>query len=165
MALDIIDNVIPFINGEEEKVQKETQKILGSLEKNRIQPAKFAVSCTCTRVNVSEGHTESVFVATEKACQPEDVAEVMMAFNPLQGLGLPSAPQQMIVVHSDPFRPQPRLDRNTDHGMATAVGRIRQDTALDNGIKYVLISHNTKMGAARGAVLIAELLMKEGYIK
>jgi aspartate-semialdehyde dehydrogenase len=165
MALDVTDNVIPFINGEEEKVQKETQKILGTIEKGQIQPASFAVSCTCTRVNVLEGHTESVFVATRKACRPEEVAEVMKAFDPLKGLNLPSAPQQMIVVHPDPFRPQPRLDRNTDNGMATTVGRIRRDPALNNGIKYVLVSHNTKMGAARGAVLIAELLIKEGYIK
>ncbi len=77
---------------------------------------------------------------------------------------LPSAPKQMIVVHDDPFRPQPRLDRDTDNGMATVVGRVRKDAALENGIKYVLVSHNTKMGAARGAVLVAELLISEGYI-
>jgi aspartate-semialdehyde dehydrogenase len=165
MALDVIDNVIPFIGGEEEKVQKETQKILGAIVKNKIRPASFPVSCTCTRVNVLEGHTESVFVATEKACEPQDIAEVMKAFSPLKGLNLPSAPRQMIVVNPDPYRPQPRLDRNLDNGMATTVGRIRRDPALDNGIKYVLVSHNTKMGAARGAVLIAELLIKEGYIK
>ena len=79
-------------------------------------------------------------------------------------MGLPSAPKRMIVVHEDPFRPQPRLDRNTEDGMATVVGRVREDPALENGIKYVLLSHNTKMGAAKGAVLLAELLYKEGYI-
>jgi len=165
LGLDIIDNVIPFISGEEEKVQKETQKILGSFVNNAIQPADFAVSCTCTRVNVMEGHTEAVFVATEKPCQPDDVIKVMQSFNPLKGLGLPSAPQQMITVNLDPFRPQPRLDRNTENGMSTTVGRIRKDNALENGIKYVLVSHNTKMGAAKGATLTAELLIKEGYIK
>ncbi len=77
---------------------------------------------------------------------------------------LPSAPKQMIVVRSDPFRPQPRLDRDTDNGMATVVGRIRKDEVLENGIKYVLVSHNTRMGAARGSVLVAELLVAEGYI-
>lgn len=164
IGLDILDNVIPFISGEEEKVQKETQKILGHFVKDSIRPADFKVSCTCTRVNVLEGHTEAVFVATEKACQPEEVAKVMREFNPLKGLGLPSAPQQMIVVNPDPFRPQPRLDRNTENGMSTTVGRIRKDTALDNGIKYVLVSHNTKMGAAKGATLAAELLIKQGYI-
>jgi aspartate-semialdehyde dehydrogenase len=163
-GLDIIDNVIPFISGEEEKVQKETQKILGRMDNNAIQPASFAVSCTCTRVNVLEGHTEAVFVATEKPCQPEEVAKVMMDFNPLKGLELPSAPQQMITIKMDPFRPQPRLDRDTDNGMTTTVGRIRKDNALENGIKYVLVSHNTRMGAARGCILTAEQLIKAGYI-
>jgi aspartate-semialdehyde dehydrogenase len=165
IAMDITDNVIPFISGEEEKVQKETQKILGSLAGDSIAPAKFAVSCTCTRVNVIEGHTESVFVSTEKPCQPEDAARVMREFNPFKGKGLPSAPEHMIVVHPDPFRPQPRLDRNTENGMATTVGRIRKDPALENGIKYVLVSHNTRMGAARGSVLTAEQLIQDGYIQ
>jgi aspartate-semialdehyde dehydrogenase len=165
IALDITDNVIPFIYGEEEKVQRETRKILGAVSGNGILPAAFKVSCTCTRVNVLEGHTESVFLSTEKPCQIEDVARVMSSFNPLEGLGLPSAPRRLIIVHSDPFRPQPRLDRNTDNGMVTTVGRIRKDNSLENGIKYVLVSHNTRMGAARGAVLSAELLIKEGYIK
>jgi aspartate-semialdehyde dehydrogenase len=165
IALDITDNVIPFISGEEEKVQKETQKILGAFNQNSIKPANFPVSCTCTRVNVLEGHTEAVFVATEKPCQPEDVSKAMADFNPLRELGLPSAPKKMITINTDPFRPQPRLDRNNEDGMSTTVGRIRKDLALENGIKYVLVSHNTKMGAAKGATLTAELLIKEGYIK
>lgn len=164
IGLDILDNVIPYIPNEEEKVQRETQKILGTLSGETIQPASFSVSCTCTRVNVREGHTEAVFVSTQKPCEPADVAKVMQEFAGLKGSGLPSAPQQMIVVHTDPFRPQPRLDRDTDNGMATVVGRIRKDGVLENGIKYVLVSHNTKMGAARGAVLVAELLIKQGYI-
>src|SRR5512136_3472082 len=164
IGLDILDNVIPYIVGEEEKVQKETQKILGALSGSTIQPASFAVSCTCTRVNVREGHTESVFVATEKKCEPDDVARVMKDYDGFKGLSLPSAPKKLIVVNSDPFRPQPRLDRDTDNGMATVVGRIRKDPALENGIKYLLVSHNTKMGAARGAVLVAELLIEGGYI-
>lgn len=164
IGLDIIDNVIPYIVNEEEKVQRETQKILGAFDSNAVQPANFAVSCTCTRANVREGHTESVFVSTEKSCEPEAVAKAMREYAGFKGLSLPSAPQQMIVVRTDPFRPQPRLDRDTDNGMATVVGRIRKDTALENGIKYVLVSHNTKMGAARGAVLVAELLIKKGYI-
>jgi aspartate-semialdehyde dehydrogenase len=164
IGLDILDNVIPYIVGEEEKVQKETQKILGAFAKDTIQPAKFAVSCTCTRVNVREGHTESVFVSTEKKCEPEDVARVMREYNGFKGLSLPSAPKKLIVVNPDPFRPQPRLDRDTDNGMATVVGRIRKDPALENGIKYLLVSHNTKMGAARGAVLVAEMLINGGYI-
>ena len=165
IALDITDNVIPYISGEEEKVQRETQKILGSVSDGAIKAANFPVSCTCTRVNVLEGHTEAVFVSTEKPCQPEEVSQVMMNFNPFKTLQLPSAPKRMIVVSSDPFRPQPRLDRNTEDGMTTTVGRIRKDVALENGIKYVLVSHNTKMGAAKGATLTAELLIREGYIK
>ncbi|MCK4221303.1 MAG: aspartate-semialdehyde dehydrogenase, partial [Dehalococcoidia bacterium] len=165
LGLDILDNVIPFIPGEEEKVQRETQKILGELGGGSISPARFDVSCTCTRVNVREGHTESVFASTEKTCTPADVASVMTDFSsPFNETELPSAPKHMIVVQEDPFRPQPRLDRDAGGGMATTVGRIRMDNVLKNGIKYLLVSHNTKMGAARGAVLVAELLIRDGYI-
>jgi len=165
IGLDILDNVIPFIVGEEEKVQRETQKILGSLMGNSISAAKFNVSCTCTRVNVREGHTESVFVSTQKACEADDVARVMSEYVSSPGdTELPSAPKRMIMVREDPFRPQPRLDRDAEDGMATVVGRIRKDNVLKNGIKYVLVSHNTKMGAAKGAVLVAELLIRDGYI-
>ena len=165
MGLDILDNVIPFIAGEEEKVQRETQKILGDFAGNAIVPAKFNVSCTCTRVNVREGHTESVFVSTQKACEVNDVARAMREYgDSAKGVKLPSAPRRMIVVHEDPFRPQPRLDRDAEDGMATVVGRIRKDNVLKNGIKYLLVSHNTKMGAAKGAVLVAELLIRDGYI-
>ena len=165
MGLDILDNVIPFIAGEEEKVERETQKILGSFAGNSVNPARFNVSCTCTRVNVREGHTESVFVSPEKACEVKDIARAMRGYNDsAKEVELPSAPKHMIVVHEDPFRPQPRLDREAEDGMATVVGRIRKDNVLKNGIKYVLVSHNTKMGAAKGAVLVAELLIRDGYI-
>jgi aspartate-semialdehyde dehydrogenase len=165
MGLDILDNVIPFIAGEEEKVQRETRKILGDFAGSSLSPAKFAVSCTCTRVNVREGHTESVFVSTERACDVSDVAAAMKEYSgSATGVELPSAPKHMIVVHEDPFRPQPRLDRDAEDGMATVVGRIRKDNVLKNGIKYLLVSHNTKMGAAKGAVLVAELLITDSYI-
>ncbi len=165
MGLDILDNVIPFITGEEEKVERETQKILGSFTGNSISTAEFNVSCTCTRVNVREGHTESVFVSTQKACEASDLARTMREYVGLPGdTDLPSAPSQMIMVHEDPFRPQPRLDRDAEDGMATVVGRIRKDNVLENGVKYVLVSHNTKMGAAKGAVLVAELLIRDGYV-
>ncbi len=165
LGLDILDNVIPFIPGEEEKVQRETQKILGSFEGTSISPARFDVSCTCTRVNVREGHTESVFASTQKTCQVSDVARAMREFvGSAAEADLPSAPKHMIIVLDDPFRPQPRLDRDAEDGMATVVGRIRKDTVLENGIKYLLVSHNTKMGAAKGAVLVAELLIRDGYI-
>ena len=166
LGLDIIDNIIPFIPGEEEKVQRETQKILGTLDGEKITPAPIAVSCTCTRVNVSDGHTESVFVALSRPASVEEVRQAMGEFvGDYADLELPSAPRRPIVVHDDPFRPQPRLDRRLDDGMATVVGRIRPDPALRNGVKYVLLSHNTKMGAAKGCVLTAEILTSRGYIR
>ena len=121
------------------------------------------MSATCTRAAVTEGHTEAVTVSLGRRASPADVAAAFREFD--GGLsGLPSAPRRLITVHDDPFRPQPRLDRDADRGMTTSVGRIREDTALDHGIKYVLVSHNTKMGAAKGAVLTAEYLLKAGYI-
>lgn len=158
-ALDIMDNVIPFIPKEEEKVQVETKKILGGMSKDLIAPAPLKVSCTCTRVPVSDGHTESVFVETEQTTEPEEVKKEMLKFSKNVSIkGLPTAPKDYIVVHDDPTRPQPRIDRELNDGMTTVVGRLRKDTAFDNGIKYVLLSHNEKMGSAKGAVLLAELL-------
>jgi aspartate-semialdehyde dehydrogenase len=165
IALDILENVIPYIPGEEEAVETETLKILGRYQLGTITPAEFHVSSTCTRVNVRDGHTESIFVSTSKPCTVEEVTEAMRTFDGgLSDLSLPSAPKHLVVVRDNPYRPQPRLDRNTEGGMATVVGRIRNDTALSNGVKYVLLSHNTKMGAAKGAVLVAEYLVKEDYI-
>jgi aspartate-semialdehyde dehydrogenase len=165
VALDNIDNIIPFIPKEEEKVEKETRKILGRLDGEEIVPAPFTVSCTCTRVPVIEGHTESVFVELER---PASEADVKSAWREHGAAFLakkyPSAPAQLIVVHDDPFRPQVRLDRDADDGMATTVGRLRRDDSLGNGFKYLLVSHNTKMGAAKGAVLVAEELVDRGYI-
>ena len=164
-ALDILDNVIPYIPGEEEKVARETGKILGVLGDGGITPATFPVSATCTRAAVTEGHTESVAVSLGTRATPADVAAAFReAGAELGRLDLPSAPKRLITVHDDPFRPQPRLDRDADGGMTTSVGRIREDLALDNGVKYVLVSHNTKMGAAKGAVLTAEYLATVGYI-
>ncbi len=163
-ALDILDNIIPYIPGEEEKVAKETGKILGTLGEGGIQAARFPVSATCTRAAVIEGHTEAVSVSTTTACTPEDVAAALREYaGDLGRLALPSAPQRLITVHDDPYRPQPRLDRDADGGMTTSVGRIRKDEALANGVKYLLVSHNTKMGAAKGAVLTAEYLTTAGY--
>jgi len=165
VALDIVDNIIPFIPGEEEKVARETCKILGVVGEGGVAPARIRVSATCTRAAVIEGHTESVCASTSNPCTPEEVAAAFRDFGAeLARLALPSAPQRLITVHDDPFRPQPRLDRDADGGMTTSVGRIRHDDALDNGIKYVLVSHNTKMGAAKGAVLTAEYLAVSGYI-
>ncbi len=162
LGLEALDNIIPYISGEEEKVEKETQKILGDLVGDSIQNAKFGVSATCTRANVSDGHTETVFVATETACPVEEVALAMREFRGGLG-GLPSTPEHLIYVHDDPFRPQPRRDRDMGGGMTTVVGRLRQERVLgQHGVKYVLVSHNTKMGAAKGAILVAELLLRDG---
>ena len=164
-ALDILDNIIPYIPGEEEKVARETGKILGVLGEGGIAPAAFPVSATCTRAAVSEGHTEAVAVSLGRRASPAEVAAAFREFgSELARLALPSAPERMITVHDDPFRPQPRLDRDADGGMTTSVGRIRDDPALENGIKYLLVSHNTKMGAAKGAVLTAEYLATTGYL-
>ena len=159
MALDIIDNVIPYIPKEEEKVQRETQKILGLLVQHRIEPAPFPVSATCTRVPVLEGHTEAVYVALDKPAALEAIKRTLEQFGAdFLSLHLPSAPTRLIHVTDDPFRPQPRRDRDTEDGMVTTVGRLRADPVLANGVKYVLVSHNSKMGAAKGAILVAEYL-------
>lgn len=165
VALDILDNIIPFIPNEEEKVARETVKILGLLGEGGVAPADFRVGATCTRAAVMEGHTEAVAVSTRSACRVEDVAAAFREFGAdFVRMGLPSAPQRLITVHDDPYRPQPRLDRDADGGMTTSVGRIRNEGALPNGIKYLLVSHNTKMGAAKGAVLTAEYLAQAGYL-
>jgi aspartate-semialdehyde dehydrogenase len=167
-AMDILDNVIPYIAKEEEKVEKETRKIFGRLEGDgaTITEAPIPVSCTCTRVNVLEGHTEAVFVALKRKGTLADVKRAMVEFGKdFVGLGLPSAPERLIEVLDDPYRPQPRLDRDAGSGMTTVVGRLREETALGAwGVKYVLVSHNTRMGAAKGGVLVAEYLLKKGYI-
>ncbi|HJZ85940.1 MAG TPA: aspartate-semialdehyde dehydrogenase [Polyangia bacterium] len=165
MGLDIIDNVVPYIAKEEDKVQRETQKILGRLHGHAIEPAAFPISATCTRVPVLEGHTEAVFVSLARAASIDQVKASLREWGAeFLALGLPSAPRRLIVVHDDPFRPQPRLDRDAEQGMATSVGRLRLDPALEHGLKYVLVSHNTKMGAARGAILVGEYLAKQGYL-
>jgi aspartate-semialdehyde dehydrogenase len=165
VALDIVDNVVPYIPKEEEKVAAETGKILGRLGEGGIVPHPAAVAATCTRVAVLEGHTLSVMVETERPAPPAAVADAMRAFRgDCAGLGLPSAPAHPILVHEDPFRPQPRLDRDAEGGMATSVGRIRAEPALGHGVKYVAVSHNTRMGAAQGAVLVAEYLCHAGHL-
>lgn len=163
VALDILDNVVPYIPGEEEKVAKETAKILGTLGRGAIDPAPVVVSATCTRAAVLEGHTEAISVSLGRACPPADAAAAMREYR--GGIeDLPSAPRHMLTVHDDPFRPQPRLDRDADGGMTTSVGRLRPDALWTNGLRFVLVSHNTKFGAAKGAVLLAEALRRDGYL-
>ena len=163
VALDILDNVVPYIPGEEEKVAKETAKILGQLGEGAIAPADVVVSATCTRAAVLEGHTEAVSASLRRACAPAEAAAAMREW--LGGIeDLPSAPRRMITVHDDPFRPQPRVDRDADGGMTTSVGRLRPDALWPHGLRFVLVSHNTKFGAAKGAVLLAEALRRDGYL-
>lgn len=164
-GMDVLDNIIPYIPKEEEKVEREAAKILGKVVGETIVPAQIAVSCTCTRVNVLEGHTESVFVQLKKKARLEDVKAAWREFGAdTAALALPSAPKHLLVVRDDPFRPQVRLDRDEEGGMSTVIGRLREDPALPNGIKYLLVSHNTRMGAAKGAILVAEYLAKKNYV-
>jgi aspartate-semialdehyde dehydrogenase len=167
IGLDILDNVIPYIPKEEGKVELETKKILGSLgaDGTAISGYDVKVSCTCTRVAVLEGHTESVFVSLGKKASVQEVVETLREWKGAEvARNLPSAPPRWIEVLDDPFRPQPRLDRDAHAGMATTVGRVREDGVLENGFKYVLVSHNTKMGAAKGAILVAEQLRAQGLL-
>jgi aspartate-semialdehyde dehydrogenase len=165
LGYDILDNIIPYIAKEEEKVEKETRKILGAIQGGKIDPAAFRVSCTCTRVNVLDAHTECVYVNLKKKASLEDVKKVWRdSYKELLQAKLPSAPPELIHYTEEPYRPQPRLDRDMHDGMATVIGRLREDAVLPNGIKYVLLSHNTKMGAAKGAILTAEYLISKGVI-
>ena len=165
-AMDILDNIVPYIPKEEEKVERRPRRSSAGSPASAIVPAPITVSCTCTRVNVLEGHTESVFVELGKKATLEEVKAAWRRFGAeLAALQLPSAPKHLISVSDDPFRPQVRLDRDAEGGMSTVVGRLRDDPVLPNGVKYLLVSHNTRMGAARGAILVAEYLTKKGYIK
>ena len=135
----------------------------GRLEGERIEPLEIAVSATCTRVNVRDGHTEAVTAGLGRRASLAEVADALRAFGrEFVDLGLPSTPPELIQVTEDPYRPQPRIDRRVNDGMTTVVGRLREDSVLENGIRLVLLSHNTKMGAAKGAVLVAEYLVHRG---
>ncbi|MDX2029639.1 MAG: aspartate-semialdehyde dehydrogenase [Blastocatellia bacterium] len=162
-SMDIIDNVVPHIGGEEEKVEVEPQKILGRLAGARIESAPFLVSAQCNRVPVQDGHLESVRVKLGKSATVEEVAAALASFRGLpQELELPTAPRRPIIVREEKDRPQPRLDRDAENGMATVVGRISKDTIFD--FKFTLISHNTVRGAAGAAILNAELLVAKNLL-
>ncbi len=164
-ALDIVENIIPYIPREEERVTIETRKILGRPSEGGIAELALKVSATCTRASVLAGHTESVTVGLKRRASIDDVIAAFEGFGrEFTQLGLPNAPRRMITVHRDPMRPQPRLDRDAERGMTTSVGRIRLDEVIPNGVKYLLITHNAAMGAGRGAVLLAEYLKSAGYL-
>jgi len=164
-AMDVTDNIIPYIPKEEGKVRIETRKILGKLKDGKIEPADIRVSCTCTRVPVIDGHTESVFVETEKEVDPKNAKETYEQYNKeISVVDLPSAPKDYYAVHEDPTRPQPRIERQVGGGMTTTIGRLEKEELFDHGLKYMLFSHNKKMGSAKGAVLLAEMLYKKDKI-
>lgn len=164
-AMGITDNIIPYIPKEEGKVKAETRKILGKLKDGKIVDADIRVSCTCTRVPVIDGHTESVFVETDKEIDPALAKETYNQYNKeISVAGLPSAPKNYYAFHEDPTRPQPRMEREVGGGMTTTIGRVEKEELFDNGLKYMLFSHNKKMGSAKGAVLLAEMLYKKGKI-
>ena len=160
---EIIDNVIPYIGGEEEKSEKEPLKIWGSIEGDKIVPAtEPSITAQCLRVPVSDGHTAAVFVSFEKKPTKEQILDCWKRFSGVpQELELPSAPKQFLNYFEEDNRPQPKLDRDLEGGMAVSIGRLREDTQYD--YKFVCLSHNTLRGAAGGAVLLAELLAAKGY--
>ena len=160
---EIVDNVIPYIGGEEEKSEREPLKLWGHIEGDHIVNAeKPTITAQCFRVPVSDGHTAAVFVSFDKKPTKEQMLEAWANFRgPAQELNLPSAPKQFLHYFTEPDRPQPKLDRNTENGMAVCIGRLREDTLFD--YKFACMSHNTLRGAAGGAVLLAELLAAKGY--
>lgn len=160
----IQDNVIPYISGEEEKMEVEPQKILGKLEGQRFVPAGFRVSAHCNRVPVIDGHTEAVSVRLKRKASLAEVREAFLNFTAEpQRLKLPFAPAHPILVREEPDRPQPRLDRNAENGMAVVVGRLRPCSIAD--FRFTLLSHNMIRGAAGAAILNAELLVAQGYLR
>jgi aspartate-semialdehyde dehydrogenase len=162
-TLDILGNVIPYIGGEEEKVERETRKLLGKLVDGQVKMGEFTVSAHCNRVMVEDGHTETVSVALKSKATLAGIAEAWRAYRSLpQERGLPSAPKHPIIVREERDRPQPKFDLNAENGMATVVGRLRECPVLH--FKYVAFSHNTIRGAAGAALLNAELMKSEGYL-
>jgi aspartate-semialdehyde dehydrogenase len=162
-SLDILDNVLPYIGGEEEKIETETTKILGRCVDAQIETAPMAVSAQCHRVNVSDGHMAAVRVKLSRAAELNDLRDALASFKSLpQELGLYSAPRDPIVVRDEVDRPQPKLDRDAGNGMTITIGRLKPDTVLD--YRFVVLSHNTIRGAAGAAILNAELLIALGHL-
>jgi aspartate-semialdehyde dehydrogenase len=163
----MIDNLIPYIGGEEEKSEKEPLKIWGKVENGVITTAEdISITSQCLRVPVSDGHTAAVFMSFKDGVKKPTVDEIIKIWEGYKGraqeLELPSAPKQFLHYFTEPDRPQIKSERNLENGMAISVGRLREDTQYD--YKFVCMSHNTLRGAAGGAVLLAELLCAEGYM-
>ncbi len=160
---EMIDNVIPYIGGEEEKSEQEPLKVWGTVENGKIVKAQTpAITTQCLRVPVSDGHTAAVFVSFDKKPSKEEILQCWKEFSGVpQELELPHAPKQFLNYFEEDNRPQAKLDRELEGGMAVSIGRLREDTQYD--YKFVCLSHNTLRGAAGGAVLLAELLAAKGY--
>lgn len=162
-SLDIIDNVLPYIANEEEKVETEPLKLFGNLRNDTIEYANFNISAQCNRVNVSDGHMLTVSVDLQNKADEKQIENAFDSYiSPIHNMKLPSAPEYPVVVTLEKDRPQPRLDRYISDGMACVVGRIRKCKVLD--YKFVVLSHNTIRGAAGAAILNAELLKVRGFI-
>lgn len=162
-SLDIIDNLIPFISGEEEKMQTEPLKIFGKYVDKKIINSKIKISASCNRVPVIDGHTEIVQVSFKEKAEINEIMKTWNNFSSLpQRLKLPSAPEKPTIYFDNEKYPQPKLHRNIDKGMATTIGRLRKCSLFD--YKFVILSHNTIRGAAGGTILIAELLKAKNYL-
>lgn len=169
-SMDIVDNVVPFISGEEDKLESEARKILGSINREHnalTDQRELRISAACNRVPVLDGHTACVSLRFEKQPPPsaEEVKAAMREYvSQAQQLGCPSAPSRAIVVFEEADRPQPRLDRDLENGYAVSVGRVREDESGIFDIKFVALSHNTVIGAAGSSILNAEAAVLRGYI-
>ena len=158
-SMAIVDNLVPYIGNEEEKMESETLHLLGDYDGSEVKPAQFKLSASCHRVPVIDGHTEAVFIDFDDDFDIDDVKSKMASFKGLpQKLNLFSAPENPVIVKEEEDRPQPRMDRNAGNGMSVTVGRVRKDQVFDNSLKYVLVGHNTIRGAAGASVLNAELI-------
>lgn len=163
-SLDMVDNVVPYIGGEEEKMESETRKLLGSFNGSSFDHVELGMSAQCNRVPVRHGHMETVNLKLGKKASPAEVIDVLRSFRGRpQELGLPSAPAAPIVVSDKDDRPQPVLDRDVEHGMSSVVGRVRECSVFD--IKFVVLGHNTIRGAAGASILNAEMLLADGYMQ
>src|SRR5579863_4949905 len=162
-SMDILDNVVPYIGSEEEKMEAETLKLLGKLNGHHVDPLAAKITAHCNRVPVIDGHTECVSIKFTRPATHEQIIAAWDEFKPLAGTDLPFAPRQPVQFASQPDRPQPRLDRNRERGMAVTVGRLRPCGLLD--WKFVLLSHNTVRGAAGATILNAELLASLGKLE
>jgi len=163
-SLDAIDNVVPYIGGEESKVETEPLKMLGKLNASHVIDAPFKISAHTNRVAVIDGHTVCVSLEFDQPIGPQEAAQALINYEWAEIVrSLPSSPEHVIEIRSEPDRPQPRRDRDTGNGMTTVVGRVREDPLFH--VKFVVLSHNTIRGAAGGSLLNAELLVAQGIVK